>query len=197
VPRQHNYEVSVRWTGESGSGTADYRSYGRAHDVVSDGKPTLQASADPAFLGDPERWNPEEFLVASLSQCHMLTYLALCARHGVVVTGYEDNARGCMQEIAGNSGHFTQAVLNPVVTVAEAGWSRRPPPSTNRHMKPVSSPIRSTFPSGMPPRSGYGPRQPTDPRVAAMHTEGRPGEDGQMGPRRRLVASLVSGSRRL
>ena len=66
-----------------------------------EGKPTLLGSADPAFLGDPECSNPEEFLVVSLSECHMLTYLSVCARGGVRVTGYEDAATGTMEESAG------------------------------------------------------------------------------------------------
>ncbi|MER6947575.1 OsmC family protein [Nonomuraea sp. NPDC000554] len=116
MSKEHDYEVTVRWTGDTGGG---YRAYDRAHDVSADGKPVIKASSDPAFLGDPARWNPEDFLVASLSQCHMLTYLALCARHRVVVTAYEDTARGRMQETPGNGGRFTEVVLNPVVTVSD------------------------------------------------------------------------------
>jgi organic hydroperoxide reductase OsmC/OhrA len=123
VSKEHSYEVTVQWTGNTGTGTSGYRVYDRSHDVVVEGKPVIKASADPAFLGSPERWNPEDLLVASLSQCHMLTYLALCARHGVIVSGYEDTARGRMEEAPGNSGRFTEVVLNPVVTVADAGMA--------------------------------------------------------------------------
>jgi organic hydroperoxide reductase OsmC/OhrA len=124
--RQHTYRTTVRWTGNTGTGTGSgYRGYGRAHDVVSDGKPTIAASADPAFLGDPERWNPEDLLVASLSECHMLTYLSVCARDGVTVTAYEDVATGTMEETAGYSGRFTEVVLRPVVTVADAAMVER------------------------------------------------------------------------
>ncbi|AQW50123.1 OsmC family protein [Streptomyces violaceusniger] len=123
--RQHSYRATVRWTGNTGSGTSGYRGYGRAHDILGDGKPTLRGSADPAFLGDPEVWNPEEFLLVSLSQCHMLTYLSICARDGVRVTAYEDVATGVMEEEAGHSGRFTEVVLNPVVTVADAAMAER------------------------------------------------------------------------
>ncbi|WAL69284.1 OsmC family protein [Amycolatopsis cynarae] len=118
--KEHQYEVTVTWTGDTGSGTSSYRAYRRDHDVRTGDKPVIEASSDPAFDGDPRRWNPEDLLVASLSQCHMLTYLALCARNGVVVTGYRDTARGTMRETAGHSGHFTEVVLAPVVTVTEA-----------------------------------------------------------------------------
>lgn len=110
----------MRWTGNTGEGTAGYRAYARDTEITAAGKPTMiVASADKTFVGDPERWNPEELLVASLSQCHMLSYLALCALKGVVVTGYEDAARGTMVESAGTAGHFTEVVLAPVVTVAD------------------------------------------------------------------------------
>ncbi|MDT0310494.1 OsmC family protein [Streptomyces sp. DSM 44917] len=122
--REHGYEVTVRWTGNTGGGTSAYRAYARDHEVTAGGKPTMiLGTADPAFAGDAERWNPEELLIASLSQCHMLSYLAFCSLKGVVVTGYADSARGTMTEQAGGSGRFTEVVLSPVVTVAEAGMA--------------------------------------------------------------------------
>ncbi|GAA1687098.1 OsmC family protein [Streptomyces yatensis] len=123
--RQHSYRATVRWTGNTGSGTSGYRGYERSHDILGDGKPALRGSADPAFLGDPGCWNPEEFLLVSLSQCHMLTYLSVCARDGVRVTAYEDVATGVMEEAAGHSGRFTEVVLNPVVSVADAAMVER------------------------------------------------------------------------
>jgi organic hydroperoxide reductase OsmC/OhrA len=122
VSRQHSYRVTVRWSGDTGAG---YRDYGRDHDVVVEGKPVLKGSADPAFRGTPERWNPEELLVASLSECHMLTFLSLCARAGVVVTDYVDAASGVMREESGNSGRFTEVVLRPEVTVADPAMVER------------------------------------------------------------------------
>jgi organic hydroperoxide reductase OsmC/OhrA len=117
--KDHNYQVTVRWTGTTGAGTASYRGYDRGHDVDADGKPTIRASADPAFLGTADRWSPEDLLVAALSECHMLTYLAFCARSKVVVLDYRDTATGRMEQTPGNSGQFTEVVLNPVVTVAD------------------------------------------------------------------------------
>lgn len=119
MSRKHRYEVSCVWTGNRGRGTADYRAYDRLYDTASDGKPTLQGSSDPAFRGDSERWNPELLLVAALSQCHLLAYLHRCAASGVNVTAYSDAAEGVMVEDADGGGHFEEAVLRPVVTVAE------------------------------------------------------------------------------
>lgn len=121
MTKQHNYLATVTWTGNTGAGTASYRSYSREHLVDVDGKPRLRASADPAFLGDPELHNPEDLLVAALSECHMLWYLGLCASSGVVVTSYRDRARGSMAEAPAAGGRFTEVVLRPEVTVTEPG----------------------------------------------------------------------------
>jgi organic hydroperoxide reductase OsmC/OhrA len=119
VSREHSYAVSVSWTGNRGSGTSGYRDYGRDHAIEADGPPPIPASSDPALRGDATRWNPEQLLVAALSDCHMLWYLHLCADAGVVVTGYVDHARGTMVETR-DGGHFTGVTLSPRVTVREA-----------------------------------------------------------------------------
>jgi organic hydroperoxide reductase OsmC/OhrA len=115
---QHIYETVVTWTGGRDGGTTGYRDYGRDHDVTAEGRPTIAGSSDPAFRGDPDRWNPEQLLVVALSQCHMLWYLHLCAVGGVVVTGCVDRAAGTMTE-HGDGGQFTEVVLRPEVTVRE------------------------------------------------------------------------------
>ena len=120
TPITHRYEISVTWTGNRGTGTSGYRDYGRDHDVTAAGLAPIAASSDPAFRGDPGRWNPELELTAALSQCHMLWYLHLAATSGVVVTAYADDARGTMAETADGGGRFTEVVLRPRVTVASA-----------------------------------------------------------------------------
>lgn len=117
MAREHRYAVTVDWTGNLGSGTANYRAYDRRHEILADGKPPIAASSDPAFRGDPVRWNPEDLLVASLSSCHMLWYLHLCAVAGIVVTAYRDDAEGVMEEGADGGGRFAQVTLRPTVTV--------------------------------------------------------------------------------
>jgi organic hydroperoxide reductase OsmC/OhrA len=117
--REHHYQARIQWTGNRGTGTSGYRDFDRAHDVTADGKPTMiPGSSDPAFRGDPERWNPEELLVVSLSQCHMLWYLHLCATNDVVVVDYVDEPTGTMAQDADGGGHFTEVVLRPKVTVS-------------------------------------------------------------------------------
>jgi organic hydroperoxide reductase OsmC/OhrA len=116
----HRYEMTVRWTGNTGSGTSDYRGYQRDHEIDGDGKGPILGSSDPAFRGDAARWNPEELLVAALAQCHMLWYLHLSAVGGVVVTDYTDTPVGTMtMDATGGGGQFTEVVLRPAVTVAD------------------------------------------------------------------------------
>lgn len=113
----HEYVVRVAWTGNRGQGTSDYRGYDRAHDISAPGRPSVPGSSDPAFRGDSSRYSPEDLLVASLSACHMLWYLHLCADAGIVVTDYVDDATGVMTATDPSRGHFTEAVLRPAVAV--------------------------------------------------------------------------------
>lgn len=120
VDKLHHYKLNVVWTGNKGSGTRNYQSYERAHEISAPGKPTIAGSSDPSFRGDKQRWNPEELLLASLSACHKLWYLGLCAQAGVIVTAYEDKAEACMVEESGGAGQFTSVVLKPHVTITES-----------------------------------------------------------------------------
>ena len=125
MDKEHHYTSHLRWTGDKGIGTVDYRSYDRDHIFSAPGKPEIPGSSDPAFRGNAGRYNPEELLVCSLSSCHMLWFLHLCAVNGVVVTAYEDSAKGTMVETSDGGGHFTLVVLEPVVTVTDAGMAEK------------------------------------------------------------------------
>ena len=128
MPRKtHEYHVTVEWIGNTGHGTSSYTRYAR--DYVSyptRGTPSptlstpthfLHGSADPSFLGDNHRWNPEELLVSSVSACHMLWYLHLCADAGIVVSSYLDHAKGIMETRNDGSGAFTRICLAPAISV--------------------------------------------------------------------------------
>jgi len=114
---KHHYKTITRWTGNLGSGTASYRSYDRSHTVSVEHKPPILCSSDPAFRGDASKYNPEELFVASVSACHMLWFLHLCAVAGVTVLEYTDHAEGVMEETAEGSGRFKQITLKPAVNV--------------------------------------------------------------------------------
>lgn len=117
----HHYALTVEWTGNRGTGTSGYRDYGRDHLVRADGNSPIEGSSDRAFFGDPERWNPEELLVAALAQCHMLSFLHVAQKNGVTVTAYTDSATGTMAATSDGAGHFTSVTLHPRVTVSEPG----------------------------------------------------------------------------
>lgn len=117
--KHHYYKLITTWVGNRGTGTSDYKSYHRNHDIAIPGKPVLTCSSDPSFRGDTSRQNPEELLVAAISGCHMLWYLHLCSANGVVVTDYSDEATGTMEENKDGSGQFVEVTLNPKVTVQD------------------------------------------------------------------------------
>jgi organic hydroperoxide reductase OsmC/OhrA len=120
MSKLHHYQLNLKWTGNTGSGTSGYKSYERSHAITAEDKPVILTSSDPAFRGDPSRYNPEELFLASIASCHMLWYLHLCATNGVMVTAYEDNPTGVMTEEADGSGRFRQVTLHPSITVVAA-----------------------------------------------------------------------------
>jgi organic hydroperoxide reductase OsmC/OhrA len=125
MAREHHYAIAVEWTGNRGTGTSGYRAYDRDHVATAPGKPAIPGSSDPAFRGDKTRWNPEELLVVSLAQCHMLWYLHLAAEAGVVVVEYRDAAEGVMVESADGGGRFATVILKPQVVVAAGSSPER------------------------------------------------------------------------
>jgi organic hydroperoxide reductase OsmC/OhrA len=116
MSREHHYKLGLTWSGAESGPTSSYQEYSREYLVEIDGKPPLRGSADPMFRGDPSLHNPEEWLIAALSSCHMLSFLALAARAGLAVQGYADLTEGTML-FEGGSGRFTGVVLHPHVIV--------------------------------------------------------------------------------
>lgn len=115
----HEYRARLTWDGDASVGTSSYEAYSRQYRVSFAGKPDLTASADPHFRGDKSLHNPEELLLAAISGCHMLSYLALCARSRIRVLEYADTATAVMRLDRGG-GRFEHALLQPEVLVADA-----------------------------------------------------------------------------
>ncbi len=120
MTNEHNFNVRTTWTGNTGSGTSDYRAYERDHEIAGPAKPVILGSSDPAFRGDRSRYNPEELLVASVSACHMLWMLHLCADAGITVTSYADEASGTMALDPDGSGHFREVILSPRLKITDS-----------------------------------------------------------------------------
>lgn len=112
----HRYVLELGW---QGSDTLTYESYDRTYHVRIKGKPELIGSANPMFRGDGAIHDPEDLLLAALSACHLLTYLALCARARINVVSYEDQASGMLVLTKDGGGAFSEVMLNPKVVVAE------------------------------------------------------------------------------
>lgn len=118
MDKTHQYTAELEWTGAPTDGPFTYERYTRAHIVRIAGKPDMHLTADPLFRGDALLHNPEDLLLAALAGCHMLTYLALCARKRISVLSYRDQATGTLLLTPVGGGHFTEVVLRPEVVVA-------------------------------------------------------------------------------
>ena len=114
---EHHFDCRLVWSGAAKGPTTSYEGYSREYRLDFEGKPSLKGSAAAAFRGDPSLHDPEDLFVASISACHCLSYLALCARGGVHVLGYEDEAEGKMSRVEGVV-RFTEVMLHPRVMIA-------------------------------------------------------------------------------
>ncbi len=111
---EHDYRLQLRWTGD----TATYDAYDRTFRIGIAGKPTLTGSADPHFRGHAALHNPEDLFVSAIASCHLLAYLALCARANIRVLEYVDEAHGRLVADA-RGGRITNVTLRPHVIVAD------------------------------------------------------------------------------
>jgi organic hydroperoxide reductase OsmC/OhrA len=120
--KEHLFAARLVWTGAVEGPARDYETYSREYRIDIDGKPPLVGSAAPPFRGSPSLHNPEDLLVAALSACHCLSYLALCVRAGIAVEAYEDRAAGTMAwDPAAKVMRFREVVLRPTVRIARGG----------------------------------------------------------------------------
>jgi len=110
------HHASIVWYRTSADFT--YDTYNRAHEVrYKSGAIVVPSSSAPAFKGDADRVDPEEAFVAALSSCHMLTFLAICARKRITVESYEDDAVGLLEKDGGKL-WMTRVTLKPRVRFA-------------------------------------------------------------------------------
>jgi len=116
---EHNYKITTEWTGNTGEGTKNVRTYDRSHTVTIQGKPELFLTTDNPHVGDKSKLNPEDLLVSAISSCHMLSYLYLCSLEGILVMAYTDQARGIMIEKESGGGSFAEVVLNPIIHLTD------------------------------------------------------------------------------
>jgi organic hydroperoxide reductase OsmC/OhrA len=114
-------EHRIRLTWTDGGKPFTYESYPREHEIIfKDGQDRLTASASPAYRGDGKHGDPEDLLVAALSSCHMLSFLAICTKKKITVQSYEDDAVGFLENEGGKL-WITKVILRPkIVSSADA-----------------------------------------------------------------------------
>lgn len=117
MSKEHDFTSEIAWTGDRGEGTRHYRGYDRTWRIVTAGKVPIDCSNDPMLGGDPSKPNPEDLLLSSLAACHMLWYLHLASKAGIVVRGYEDEPLGVGETGSRGEGRFVRAVLRPRIRV--------------------------------------------------------------------------------
>jgi len=117
APLEHDYTCRIEWTGDRGQGTETYRGYDRTWDISTPGKPIVHCSNDPLLGGNPALPNPEDLLLAALASCHMLWYLHLASKAGVVVRGYSDAPIGIGETQPNGAGRFLRVTLRPRIEV--------------------------------------------------------------------------------
>jgi organic hydroperoxide reductase OsmC/OhrA len=115
------YKVNLKW--ERGDAEFTYQKYPREHIWSFGGGDKISATAAPEYLGNPAHVNPEEAFVASLSSCHMLTFLAIACKQKFILDSYEDEAVGHMEKNADGKLAITRVELCPVI---KWGGDRKP-----------------------------------------------------------------------
>lgn len=108
------HQVAIDWERETEGFT--YETYNRDHLWTSAGGVKVSASAAPEYRGNAASVNPEEALVAALSSCHMLTFLAVAARKQFVIDAYHDDATGILEKNAEGKLAITRVTLRPKIT---------------------------------------------------------------------------------
>jgi organic hydroperoxide reductase OsmC/OhrA len=118
----HVFEVTLRYPASATQPMPPNANFSRDNIMQSGTKHEIAASSPAAFGGDDARYNPEELMLMSLSECHMLTYLAIAAKKQITIIGYEDRATGQLGigefGVTGKTS-MQRVTLHPRVTVAK------------------------------------------------------------------------------
>jgi organic hydroperoxide reductase OsmC/OhrA len=113
IKAMSEHKVTLKWA--RGGAEFSYQKYSRDHTWGFDGGQTVTATAAPAYLGNPAHVDPEEAFVASLSSCHMLTFLAIACKQKFVLDSYEDEAVGHLEKNADGKLAITRVELHPKI----------------------------------------------------------------------------------
>lgn len=114
--KAETFFANLEWTPQGQPFTL--KEYARRYIVRIPGKPDFIGTSAPNYLGSPYHYNPEDLLVASLSACHMLTYLAYAANSKVHVLSYTDSAEGILA-LDGRIMKFREVILRPKIKITK------------------------------------------------------------------------------
>jgi organic hydroperoxide reductase OsmC/OhrA len=114
------HHIALTW--DKGDAPFTYDTYPRNHAIsFKNGQKILTASASPAYKGDANKADPEDLLVAALSSCHMLSFLAIAAKKKLTVHSYRDDAVGFLENDMsdGKAGKLwiSRVILRPKVAI--------------------------------------------------------------------------------
>ncbi|UCE61267.1 MAG: OsmC family protein [Phycisphaerales bacterium] len=109
---EHRVTVAWSWSDHE----SRQNTYSRNHEWRFDNGTVVPASAAEKYLGDPKCVDPEEALVAALSGCHMLVFLAIAAKKEITVDTYTDDAVGYLEKNEDGKLAVTRIVLHPKIT---------------------------------------------------------------------------------
>jgi organic hydroperoxide reductase OsmC/OhrA len=112
------HKANIAWARNGGD--FGYKTYPRDHVWRFPNGVEVPGSAAPAYLGNPQRVDPEAAFVAALSSCHMLTFLAVASMKGFVVDSYDDAAVGHLEKNAGGKMAITRVDLQPKIVFSGA-----------------------------------------------------------------------------
>lgn len=107
------HKIKINW--QRNTSDFNYETYDRTHTINFSGGEQIEASAAPEYSGNPKLPNPEELLVAAVSSCYMLTFLALCAKQKFVINSYQDDAKGILGKNAAGKMAITEIILHPTI----------------------------------------------------------------------------------
>jgi len=118
VAEEHVFETRIEYPSEPAQFGSPERDASRDHRLKAEGRPDMPGALPPSSGERTRGYSPEDLLILSLSQCHLLTYLALAQRRGLAVKRYEDRATGRLGKNANGQTQMVEVVLHPRVTIA-------------------------------------------------------------------------------
>jgi len=106
------HTIKLNWL--KGDAQFTYDAYPRNHQITFKDSEAVTFSAAATYKGDPTRGDPEDMLVAALSSCHMLSFLAIAAKKKITILSYDDEAVGFMEKEGGKL-WITRTILRPKI----------------------------------------------------------------------------------